>query len=213
MTQTTFAEYSLEMTTQSRPEYSDITTEDELIKYTRTYAKQAVDEYDYDVNLDFLNEITVSKQFKRSAAKFMGQKVPGASIHIPIDWEKANDRFEPIDRFEDDLREFDLKLSWDAFKAWGEEMWQEAIRHELIHVEQAQAFGTSDHRADFKARARRRDAAVRCQQFTPYTYNFDCSECGETEYGRFQMCKEVEKIREGSFASECCGSELVVREQ
>ena len=109
-----------------------------------------------------------------------------------------------------------MSLSWRAFQEFTREEWHETIRHELIHVEQHQKYGTSDHGAQFKRRAREVDTECHCRQFYTGKYLLVCNDCGDVKADRTKRSKYV-KMADPDHSmpntlrnTDCCNAELTL---
>lgn len=187
------------------PAHDEISSHDDLVSWSREYARSVRQEQFVDVRFDIV-EWEVSTRAKRRAGALKRPKVPGAEVGTPIDWERAT----TADGRRADGRPFPatLSLTWDAFEAFDREEWQSTIRHELIHLEQYQQFGTTDHGPEFKARADDLDTDVHCEMFTDPEYEVRCTACNGTVAHRYRECKLVRRAEE--YQSACCGAPLEV---
>jgi hypothetical protein len=79
----------------------------------------------------------------------------------------------------------------------------------LIHVEQYQRDGTTDHGAAFRERAAELDTDVHCQDFADAKYVLTCGHCGELVARRYRDCKLVRE--RDRYRSDCCGAALTVK--
>jgi len=101
------------------------------------------------------------------------------------------------------------KYSYRAYDKWGWEKFTSTIRHELIHIWQMQKLGEWDHGPSFKAKARKLDCSVKCENFhDEYKYELYCQECGDFIAGRHKKSKTVKYP--GAYNSKCCGAPLRV---
>lgn len=235
-TQTTFDTLDLndeqpdEPTTDDLIDYADITTEDDLIEYSQQYAEHALTEYDIDVNLDRITHWEVSKRAKRRAAAVICANIEkgtprgiNTKIGAYIDWDDLLDTTDINTRVKNsnmpvnDVRNVGMTLSWRAFEAFDEEEWRNTIRHELIHVEQYQKYGYSNHGRQFKTRAEELDTENGCPRFYTGKYLLVCSECGDVVGDRTRMCKTVrmadpdhEKSNDRLKDTDCCDAQLTL---
>ncbi|WP_134669721.1 SprT-like domain-containing protein [Halorussus marinus] len=170
---------------------------EELIPASRAYCREAAREYGLDVAFSRL-DWEVSTRAKRRAAAVKRPKIPDAEIGDPLDWASlAGDWADGTDP-----RRCTVSLTWAAYEAFDRAEWAATLRHELIHVEQFQRFGTTDHGAAFRERAEAVDAAVRCRPFADPKYVLRCSACGTVVGRRYRECaivREPERYR-----SSCC---------
>ncbi|USZ77682.1 SprT-like domain-containing protein [Halorussus vallis] len=177
-------------------------TREELVLASRAYCREAAREYDVDVDFSLV-DWEVSTRAKRRAAAVKRPRIPGAEVGTPISWDEAAERVgrPPGDRT---LRECTVSLTWDAYAAFDRAEWTATLRHELVHVEQFQRFGTTDHGRRFKARAEAVDATVKCPPFADPKFVLSCADCGATVGRRYRECKLVREHEQ--YLSSCCGA-------
>ncbi|WP_181686939.1 SprT-like domain-containing protein [Halorhabdus salina] len=180
------------------PAYGAIDTHDELITWSRAYAKEARREWLLDVRLDLV-EWTVSTRARRRAAAVKRPQIPDATVGEPIDWTRVPDS---------DGRPLPctVALTWDAFEAFSKTEWASTLRHELLHVEQFQRDGTTDHGPAFKRRARAVETDVHCRTFATPRWLFRCGACGQEVARRYRECAFVREYDD--YRSECCSAPL-----
>jgi len=187
------------------PGFDDVETHDDLHAWSKAYCKRVRRERFVDVRFDIV-DWEVSTRAKRRAAAVKRPKIPDAEVGTPIDWEEtttANGR-------EADGRPFEatISLTWDAFEAFDREEWESVLRHELVHLEQYQRFGTTGHGPAFKSRATDLDAAVNCPVFADAKYVLRCRDCESVVARRHRDCKLVREA--DAYRSSCCESALSV---
>jgi len=182
--------------------FEGIGTPSELIDWSRAYCKRARREWGIDVRFDLV-EWDVSKRAKRRAAAVKRPRLPDATVGEPIDWDRvegADGRPLPCT----------MSLTWGAFESFDREEWASTLRHELVHVEQYQRDGTTDHGAAFRERAEELETAVNCRVFTEPKYVLVCERCDELVARRYRDCKLVRK--RDQYQSQCCGAPLELAE-
>ncbi|MFC7141862.1 SprT-like domain-containing protein [Halosimplex aquaticum] len=187
------------------PAYDEIATHEDLVVWSRDYCKEVRREWLVDVRFDLV-EWEVSTRAKRRAAAVKRPKIPEAEVGSPVDWETV----EAAGGRRADGRPFPatLSLTWDAFEAFERTEWESTLRHELIHLEQYQRCGTTDHGPEFKARAEELDTEVHCETFSDPKYVLRCESCDALVAHRYRDCKLVRRADE--YRSSCCESPLVV---
>ena len=187
------------------PEYDGISTHADLVAWSRAYAREVRRDRFVDVRFDLV-DWEVSTRAKRRAGALKRPRVEGAEVGTTIDWETAR----TPDGRRADGRPFPatLSLTWGAFESFDRAEWQSTIRHELIHLEQYQQCGTTDHGSEFKTRAADLDTGVHCDVFTDPEYVLHCRDCDGTVAYRYRECKLVRRAEE--YRSSCCGSPLRV---
>jgi len=187
------------------PAYDDIATHDDLVAWSRDYCREVRREWIVDVRFDLV-EWDVSTRAKRRAAAVKRPKIPSAEVGTPLDWDTA----ETAGGRRADGRPFPatLSLTWAAFEAFGREEWESTLRHELVHLEQYQRCGTTDHGPAFEERARELDTGVHCETFSDPKYVLRCVDCDALVARRYQDCKLVR--RADDYRSSCCEAPLSV---
>jgi predicted SprT family Zn-dependent metalloprotease len=185
--------------------YEDVGTHDDLLAWSKAYCKRVRRERFVDVRFDLV-EWVVSTRAKRRAAAVKRPKIPGAEAGAPIDWDRAT----TANGQEAGGRPFEaaISLTWDAFDAFDRGEWESVLRHELVHLEQYQRFGTTGHGPAFRSRADDLDAAVDCPVFADAKYVLRCRDCESVVARRYRDCKLVREA--GAYRSSCCGSALSV---
>lgn len=154
--------------TDPPPVDANPTTPAELRLWAEGYAGRTVERYGMAVDLSLV-EWDVSKRAKRRAGAVLSTPPSAAEVGRPVDWDATPERH----------RRCTVRLTWAAHERHGPESTAGVLRHELVHVEQVQQFGTSDHGSSFRARAVGLDAPRHCEPFTPARYLLRCGACGE----------------------------------
>ncbi|WP_123537591.1 M48 family metalloprotease [Halosimplex salinum] len=187
------------------PSYADIATHDDLVAWSREYCKEVRREWLVDVRFDLV-EWEVSTRAKRRAAALKRPKIPAAEVGDSVDWETV----EASGGRRADGRPFPatLSLTWGAFESFDRDQWEATLRHELVHLEQYQRCGTTDHGTEFEARARELDTDVHCETFSDPKYVLRCRECDALVARRYRDCKLVRRAEE--YRSSCCDAALTV---
>ena len=199
--------------------FEDVRTHAELVDRSAAYCERAVAEYGVDADLGRV-DWEVSTRAKRRAAAVKRPRVPGAEVGRPIDWSAFDaESFGTTDGtagtagettaarvIESPIPRCTVSLTWAAFHEFTAAEWASTLRHELIHVEQFQAFGTAGHGRRFERRAAELDTEVRCRAFGTPKYRLRCDGCGDTVARRYRECKLVRNHR--SYVSGCCGEPL-----
>ncbi|QCQ77020.1 transcription elongation protein SprT (plasmid) [Haloferax mediterranei ATCC 33500] len=183
--------------------YNVIGSHDELVRWSRAYCTRAVDRYDFSVDVTLV-QWEVSTRAKRRAAAVKTPNVDGTTVGKPIDWTTRS-----IGGATTTPPACTMSLSWRAFESFDRDEWAATLRHELVHVEQFQTFGATDHGPSFRRRAESVDAPIRVRRFTDPKYVLSCGDCGTDVAYRYRDCKLV---RESSaYRSACCGAILDCR--
>jgi hypothetical protein len=181
-------------------EYNEVTSDDEIVAWSRAYARSVRRERGVDVRFDLV-EWEVSHRAKRRAAAVKRPKLPDATVGGRYDWaavDGADGRPLPCT----------LSLTREAFEAFDRAEWESTLRHELVHVEQYQRDGTTDHGAAFRERATDLDTQVHCQAFADPKYVLICGGCGDLVARRYRDCKLVRERER--YRSDCCGAALAL---
>ncbi|WP_158854998.1 SprT-like domain-containing protein [Halorhabdus sp. CUG00001] len=182
------------------PAFESIDSHDELIDWSRAYAREARREWLLDVRLDLV-EWTVSTRARRRAAAVKRPQLPDATVGEPINWDDVPDS---------DGRPLPctVALTWDAFAEFSRSEWASTLRHELLHVEQFQRFGTTDHGAAFRRRAQEIETDMHCRSFATPEWLFRCGDCGRAVARRYRDCQFVAEYEQ--YRSECCWAPLTM---
>lgn len=183
-----------------------VRTHEDLIEWSRNYARQVVAETDLDIDFDYVIGWEVTTRAKRRAAAVESMNHRNLSVGRPVTADYLRDLGTPDSDTYSDYREVKVILTWDAFQAFSEAEWKRTIRHELIHIEQMQEYGASNHGARFKRRASDLDTEPSCPKFTTGKYILICTGCEEIigeRHRRSKTVKQPEKYR-----SKCCNAVL-----
>ncbi|WP_175501605.1 SprT-like domain-containing protein [Halogeometricum limi] len=174
-----------------------MTTHEELCAWSRAYCERVAETDAFAVDLSRV-EWEVSTRAKRRAAAVKRPRIDGAVVGEERDWDG-------------DVPTCTVSLTWAAFDAFSEAEWTATLRHELVHVEEFQRFGTTDHGPRFERRAAAVDAPIRVRRFAPAAYVLSCAACEEVVARRYRACKLVR--RHDDYVSSCCAANLTVDER
>jgi hypothetical protein len=177
--------------------FDAVTTDDQIVAWSRRYAERARRSYDLDVDLERV-AWTVSARAKRRAAGVKHPRLPDAEVGDPIDWAASSVAPSPPT--------CTVSLTRAAFEAYSRAEWIETLRHELVHVEQFQRFGATDHGEWFRRRSAAVDAPVSCRRFATPSFRLRCRECAAVVARRYRDCKLVRE--HDRYRSNCCGAPL-----
>lgn len=191
----------------SGPASDEVETHADLVAWSREYCKEVRRDRFVDVRFDTV-EWEVSTRAKRRAAAVKRPRIPAAEVGTEIDWEDT----ETAGGRTAEGRPFEatISLSWRAFEAFDRAEWESVLRHELVHLEQYQRFGTTDHGPAFEDRADDLDASVHCPVFADPKYVLRCRNCDALVARRYRDCKLVSQA--DSYRSSCCGAALSVEQ-
>jgi predicted SprT family Zn-dependent metalloprotease len=123
---------------------------------------------------------------------------PGATTEEPVDWTETPDHH----------RRCTVRLTWRAHETHDAFKTAAIIRHELIHIEQVQQFGTADHGQTFQARRAELKAPRHCEPFAPARYRLYCRQCNQVAARRYRRSKLVKHPE--IYQSGCCSASLRV---
>jgi len=186
--------------TAGNVEYAAVETDDGLVDWSRNYCREVRRQCGVDVRFDLV-EWEVSHRAKRRAAAVKRPKLPDAVVGEPYDWdaiEGADGRPLPCT----------LSLTREAFDAFDRDEWEATLRHELIHVEQYQRDGATDHGTAFRERASELDTNVHCRASAEAKHVLACEGCGDLVARRYRDCKLVRQRER--YRSDCCGAALTL---
>lgn len=192
--------------TTTQPNFDNWRSHEQLLEMVEEYAEIAVKEYNMDVNTDLIIDYEIMTKAQRTAAKVVGKKKRHWSVGISLSDDDLKERVvdfsSKIDRFNQCI----MKVSDNAFEEFDDEECKSTIRHELIHVEQNQKYGTSNHGRRFENKADEYNTEKHCQKFTDYKYELICTDCGDVVGGRYKKSKVVKQAE--SYLSDCCREPL-----
>jgi len=183
-------------------QYGSIADHGDLLDWARAYAREVRRKRGVDVRFDTVSW-EVSTRAKRRAAALKRPKVSDATIGTEIEWGTV----EHSDRSsEPGPLPCTISLTWGAFEAFDRAELESVVRHELVHLEQFQRYGTTDHGPAFRQRAEELDTEVHCQIFTTPKYVVRCADCEGLVARRYQDCKLVRE--RDQYRSDCCDASL-----
>lgn len=178
--------------------YEEIKSDADLIVWSRKYCQRIRRERGVSVRFDLV-DWAVSHRAKRRAAAVKRPKLDDATVGQRYDWDSVDgSNGRPL--------QCTISLTWDAFSAFERDIWEATLRHELIHIEQYQRDGTTDHGQAFRERADQLDTDVHCPAFTDPKHVLTCEACGALVARRYQDCALVEQREQ--YRSNCCGASL-----
>lgn len=190
-----------ENTSPTPAAFGSVSTHDDLVAWSRGYARSVADGDELSVDLSLV-DWAVSTRAKRRAAAVKRPRIPGTEVGKPVDWDSVAAAAESPET----VRRCTVSLTWEAAAAFSRAEWTATLRHELIHVEQFQRYGTTDHGPRFERRAAELDAPVRCRRFATPKYRLRCVDCEEVVARRYRDCKLVREHER--YQSSCCAAAL-----
>lgn len=198
------------------PAFDAVETHDGLVAWSRAYCERTVAATDLDVALDRVTW-EVSTRAKRRAAAVIHPQLADAELGTPVDWASRDDtpsnrsgEARPAGDAADGPPACTVRLTRDAARAYDRADWTATLRHELVHVEQFQRYGTTGHGSRFEARAADLETTVRCERFATPRYVLTCPDCEAVVARRYRDCELVR--RHEAYRSGCCEAPLVLTE-
>ncbi|WP_332100926.1 SprT family zinc-dependent metalloprotease [Halalkalicoccus salilacus] len=85
-----------------------------------------------------------------------------------------------------------IRLSWDAYEAYGWEQFARIVRHELIHAWQYHEHGEADHGSTFRRWVEPLETDRHCERYAEPKYWVVCEEC-ESRAPRYQRSNVVKQ--------------------
>ncbi|WP_122089735.1 SprT family zinc-dependent metalloprotease [Halalkalicoccus subterraneus] len=138
-----------------------------------------------------------------------------AAEHFPelpieaIDWETSTrmQRSAGVAIYDQQSEQITIRLSWDAYEAYGWEQFSRVVRHELIHAWQYHEYGEADHGSTFRQWIEPLETDRHCEQYAEPNYWVICEAC-ESRDPRYR-CSKVVKHPE-KYSCRQCGGEISV---
>ncbi|SDM95916.1 SprT-like family protein [Halogranum gelatinilyticum] len=179
--------------------YETLDSHAALVAWSRRYAHTQTETTDLAVDLSRV-EWEVSTRAKRRAAAVKRPRIPDAAVGTPVDWSSHDATADPHPPT------CTVSLTWEAAQSFDREEWAATLRHELVHVEQFQRFGTTNHGSRFKHRAETLDTPVKCRRFATPKFVLSCGDCEQVVARRYRDCKLVRE--HSQYQSSCCAAAL-----
>ncbi len=114
-----------------------------------------------------------------------------------INWETSTrmQRSAGVAIYDQQSEQITIRLSWDAYEAYGWEQFSRVVRHELIHAWQYHEYSKADHGSTFKQWVEPLETDRHCEQYAEPNYWVICEECGSRDprYRRSKVVKQPEK--------------------
>ncbi|GAD52957.1 hypothetical protein MBEHAL_1717 [Halarchaeum acidiphilum MH1-52-1] len=142
----------------------------------------------------------VSSRAKRRAGACRHTPLPDGEIGVRPDW----DAHPAIHR------ETTVTLAARAAESFDEATLRGVLSHELLHVEQVQAYGVTDHGPAFRERAAALDVPLTCPSFAEPAYRLRCAGCDAVVGRRYRRCPSVETPER--YHTNCCDAPLAVED-
>lgn len=194
--------------TTTQPNFNNWSSHEQLLDMVEEYVEIAVDEYNMDVNTEWIIKYEVMTRAKKKAAQVRYHKKRRWSVGYPVSEDELRETiFNPESDFSC-YKQSKMRISDKAFEEFDDAECKKTIRHELIHVVQQQKYGVSNHGRRFERKAEEYDTEKHCPKFTEYKYILNCSECGDMVAGRYKKSKTVKYPNR--YASKCCNASLEV---
>jgi len=189
--------------------YTAIESHEELCSWSRSYCAWATRGHELEVDLRRV-DFEVSTRSKRRAGAVKYPSVPAASVGTPYDWTEfsppADSQTHPNSEHSTAYPTCTVSLTYEAFQTFERSEWTEMLRHELVHVEQFQQFGTTNHGQAFERRTNAVDASTNCPRFATPPYRLECQACETVVARRYRDCPLVRNYAQ--YQSACCASSL-----
>ena len=135
-----------------------------------------------------------------------------AAEHFPelpvatIDWETSTrmQRSAGVAIYEHQRKQITIRLSWDAYEAYGWEQFSRVVRHELIHAWQYHEYGEADHGPSFRQWIEPLETDRHCERYSDPKYWVICEKCESRDprYRRSKVVKQPEKYSCGRCSGE-----------
>jgi SprT-like protein len=142
------------------------------------------------------------------ASKIAAENFPGLPVEA-IDWETSTrmQRSAGVAIYDQQSEQITIRLSWDAYEAYGWEQFSRVVRHELIHAWQYHEYSEADHGATFKQWVKPLETDRHCKRYAEPKYWVICEECGSRDprYRRSKVVKQPKKYSCGR-----CGSAISI---
>lgn len=132
---------------------------------------------------------------------------------VPVEeiaWEVSTrmKRSAGIAVYDREAEQVTIRLSWDAYQAYGWEEFARTVRHELIHAWQYYERGTADHGPTFRQWLDPLETDRHCERYAEPRYWIVCGDCGDRN-PRYRRSKVVEQPERYSCGR--CGGPIAVR--
>ena len=161
--------------------------------------RRAVTETALDID-PALVSYAVSSRAKRRAGACRYTPLPTGTVGVEPAW----------DVHPGVHREATVTLATRAAAAFDEATLRGVLRHELLHVEQVQAYGVTDHGPAFRERAAALDVPLDCPPFADPAYRLRCTDCETVVGRRYRRCPTVETPE--TYRTACCAAPLTVED-
>lgn len=126
-----------------------------------------------------------------------------------IDWEVSTrlKRSAGVALYDPDAEQVTIRLSWDAYEAYGWEEFARTVRHELIHAWQYHERGTADHGPTFRQWIEPLETDRHSNRYTEPSYWVVCGDCGSRDprYRRSRVVEQPERYSCGR-----CGGAITI---
>lgn len=142
------------------------------------------------------------------ASKVAAENFPALPVEA-IDWETSTrmQRSAGVAIYDHQSEQITIRLSWDAYEAYGWEQFSRVIRHELIHAWQYHEYDEADHGSSFRQWVEPLETDRHCEQYVEPKYWVICEEC-ESRDPRYRRSKVVK--HPGKYSCGQCGGGISV---
>jgi SprT-like protein len=148
-------------------------------------------------------EQTLRERVAAHAGNVAAEHFPELPIEA-ITWETSTrmERSAGKALYNRESEEITIRLSWDAYEAYGWEKFARTVRHELIHAYQYHEYGEADHGPTFRRWVEPLGTDRHCEQYAEPNYWVVCESCEKCDprYRRSKVVKQPER-----YACSCGG--------
>ena len=194
MTQTRLTDDLWTTTVTKRPAASTESTEDNECSEDHPQPKQAL-----------------RKRAAAHASNVAAEHFPELPIEA-ITWETSTrmERSTGKALYDRASEEITIRLSWDAYEAYGWEKFARTVRHELIHAYQYHEYGEANHGPTFRHWVEPLETDRHCEQYAEPKYWVVCEGCDRRD-PRYRRSKVVKQP--GRYTCSCGGEISIERNE
>jgi hypothetical protein len=146
--------------TERAIEFDEISRGDDqtLMEWCETRAGQVAERYDiFTLDMSLVHWGTFDRSGQRAGTLY-SIRPDEATVGTPIDWDKTRQQklgvteYDPVPETDrvDDVKESRIFVSWAAAATYSATELEGILKHELIHAEQHQRYGATNHGAEFQ---------------------------------------------------------------
>lgn len=160
------------------------------------------------------SELATEAALCEHAATHASEVATGHFPELPveaIDWEASTrmQRSAGVAIYDHQSEQITIRLSWDAYEAYGWGQFSRVVRHELIHAWQYHKYGEADHGPTFRQWVEPLETDRHCERYAEPKYWVVCEACESRDprYRRSKVVKQPEKYSCGR-----CGGSISIEE-